>query len=93
MVAGKFQGAFISVLDTHFGQTCGHVMGALAATTPCLCQTGVEGSVVGIKAQAHNVDGLSDEGDRYFDPGQVMHALRSGGGGGALLPTNFVVVR
>ena len=92
MVAGKLQGAFISVFDAHFGQASGHVMGALPATAPSLRQTGLEGGVVGIKAQTHNVDGLPNESDRNLNPGQVVHALRCSGSSGALLATNFVVV-
>ena len=67
-------------------------LGALAAAAPRGRQALRELGVVGVKPQAHNVDGGACKGDRNFGAREVSHALRVGCGGGAVLAADLIMV-
>ena len=48
--------------------------------------------VVGVEAQADDVHRLAGEGDRDLGAGEVLHAVRARGRGGAVLAADLVVV-
>ena len=64
----------------------------MATAAPGLDQPELQRRVFWVKAQAHDVNRLVNEGDRNLNPGQVMQAHGARGGGGTLLAANFVMV-
>ena len=64
----------------------------MIAATPGKGQTRPQGGVVGVKAEADDVYGLPDKGDRDLDASQVVQTDGVGGCCGAVLSAHLVVV-
>lgn len=62
------------------------------ASASGLCQAGLECGVVRVKAEADDVHGLPDKGNRDLDSGEVVQAQVLCGCSCALLPADFVVI-
>ena len=83
---------FVGARDADLRQPFGHLARALAAAAARGRQAGIQGLVVGVEAQAHDVHGDAGEGDRDLGAGQVVHAQRQRRVACALLAAEFIVV-
>ena len=62
-VAHKLECSFVGPMDANFGQAVRHFHGPLATPAARLHQTLFEGQIIGIKSQAHDVNGFANEGN------------------------------
>ena len=87
------QRAFISAGNACLGQAFGHFERARAAPVAVGGQAARQGGFFcRIKAQADDVDGVAGEADGNFYAGEVAHAAGAGGGAGARLAADGVVI-
>ena len=91
-VACELQCALISSFNARRSQAGGHFLSPQASPAAGLVQPFLNVVVFGIKAQAHNVNGLTRKGDGNFCARQIAHAQCLGGRLGPLLAAHFVMV-
>ena len=91
-VAHVGERALEGTLDAHLGQRVGHLLRAPHAPAADVGQARLQVDVVRVHAEADDVHGFARKAHRHLHPRQVVDAQGLGGGGGAVLAAEFVVV-